>query len=176
LKIISFSDNHRLNIGLGVIGMLVIIAGTLLPLPTQKICYLIGGLFLLVSSILEKQLFFSLLQTVISFGALIAFAPISVFLKAASPICLSIIIIFYFIHRGLLHDRLHQIGCLGLIFIAVGYAISHPLVYFLGGLCLIIFSFGAFRRGIQLGLLWGILNAVFSFTSGVATYKSFFIK
>ncbi|WP_010598031.1 hypothetical protein [Rickettsiella massiliensis] len=67
--------NHYANIGLGVVGMLIIIAGTLTTsVYPQKICYLVGGLFLLLSSILERQLFFSLLQIVISSGALIAFA------------------------------------------------------------------------------------------------------
>lgn len=169
--------NHYINIALGVIGMLIIITGTLLTsLYPQKLCYLIGGLFLLASSILERQLFFTLLQIVISSGALIAFAPLAPFYKALLPISLSIIVIIYFIQAGMLTDPLNRLGCLGLIFLAIGYAITHPLVYFLGGLCLSFFSFAAFKRGIQLGLVWGILNTVFAVTAGIATYKLFFLQ
>jgi hypothetical protein len=167
--------NHYVNIGLGVIGMLIIISGTLLTsLYPQKLCYLIGGMFLLVSSILERQLFFTLLQIVISAGALIAFAPLAPFYKALVPIILSIIVIIYFMQIGSLSDPLNRLGCLGLIFLAIGYAITHPLVYFLGGLCLTFFSFAAFKRGIQLGLVWGLLNAIFTITAGIAAYKLFF--
>lgn len=168
--------NHHINIGLGVIGMLVIITGTLItPLQTpQKLCYLIGGLFLLLSSILERQLFFTLLQIVISSGALIALAPITPFYKALVPISLSIIVIAYLIQAGMLKDPLNRLGCLGLVFLAIGYAITHPLIYFLGGICLTLFSFAAFKQGIRLGLVWGVLNAVFTITSGIAVYKLFF--
>lgn len=167
--------NPSLNIALGVIGMLVIITGTLIiSLPAQKLCYLLGGLFLLLSSLLERQLFFTLFQIVISSGALIAFAPVPAFYKILLPISLSILVTAYFIKQGKLKDPLNRLGCLGLIFLAIGYAITHPLVYFLGALCLTIFSFAAFRQGIRLGLVWGILNAVFSLTAAIATYKIFF--
>ncbi len=169
--------NHHINIALGVIGMLIIITGTLItPLQQpQKLCYLMGGLFLLLSSILERQLFFTLLQTVISSGALIAFAPIAPFYKALVPISLSIIVIIYLIKQGMLKDPLNRLGCLGLVFLAIGYAITLPLIYFLGGVCLTLFSFAAFKQGIRLGLVWGILNAVFAITAGIATYKMFFL-
>ncbi|MES2998168.1 MAG: hypothetical protein V4700_02475 [Pseudomonadota bacterium] len=167
--------NHQVNIGLAIIGMLIIIAGTLItPLQPQKLCYLTGGLFLLLSAILERQLFFTLLQLIISSGTLIAFAPLTSFYKALVPICLSIIVIVYFIKTGKLHNPLNRLGCLGLIFLGIGYAITHPLIYFLGGVCLTLFSFAAFRQGVRLGLVWGLLNAVFTVTAGIATYKFFF--
>lgn len=168
--------SHSINIALGVIGMLIIITGTLVTsLPTQKSCYLVGGLFLLLSSLLERQLFFTLFQIVISSGALIAFAPIPALYKTLLPIGLSISVITYFIKQGKFKDPLNRLGCLGLIFLAIGYAITHPLIYFLGALCLTIFSFAAFKQGIRLGLVWGILNALFSITAGMATYKVFFV-
>ena len=168
--------NHSINIVIGVIGMLIIIMGTLITsLPTQKLCYLFGGLFLLLSSLLERQLFFTLFQIVISSGALIAFAPIPAFYKTLLPISLSILVIVYFIKQGKFKDPLNRLGCLGLVFLAIGYAVTHPLIYFLGALCLTIFSFPAFKQGIRLGLVWGILHAVFSITAGIATYKIFFL-
>lgn len=167
--------NHYVNIGLGVVGMLIIIAGTLItPIYPQKICYLVGGLFLLLSSILERQLFFSLLQVVISSGALIAFAPLPLFFKALVPISLSVFILLFLFKKGLLNDNWNKVGCLGLIFLAIGYAITYPAVYFLGGICLTLFSFAAVRNGVQLGWIWGCLNAVFTLTSGMALYRLFF--
>jgi hypothetical protein len=38
-----------------------------------------------------------------------------------------------------------------------------------------ISSLGAFKKGIRLGLVWWILNAVFSITAGIATYKTLFL-
>jgi hypothetical protein len=109
--------NHSINIVLGVIGMLIIIMGTLITsLRTQKLCYLFGGLFLLLSSLLESQLFFTLFQIVISSGALIAFAPIPTFYKTLLPISLSILVIVYFIKQGKFKDPLKRLGCLGLVF------------------------------------------------------------
>ncbi len=167
--------NHYANIGLGVVGMLIIIAGTLTTsVYPQKICYLVGGLFLLLSSILERQLFFSLLQIVISSGALIAFASIPRFFKALVPISLSVFVILFLFKKGLLDDIWNKIGCLGLIFLAIGYAITYPAIYFLGGLFLTLFSFAAVRKGVMLGWIWGCLNAVFTLTSGIALFKLIF--
>lgn len=164
--------NHRLNIAITVLGMLVVICGNLIPdLTMQKTYYLSGGLLLLVSALLERQTFFIILQSIISVGTLVAFAPLSPALKAAVPLALSIAAIIYFAKQGWLKDGLTVLGCVGLMMLATGYSITHPLVYLLGASALTIYSFGAYRRGVAIGLMWGILNSMFVATAGIALYR-----
>lgn len=166
--------NHQFNIALSVIGMLIIIVGNLITdLAMQKVCYLSGGVCMLISAGLERQLFFTVLQLIISIGALTAFIPLLPTVKAAIPLVFSVIAIFYLANKGLLKDRLSILGCVGLIILAIGYAITHPIVYWLGAMVLTIYSFIAYRRGVTIALLWGILNAVFVVTASVAVYRLF---
>ncbi|WP_010598030.1 hypothetical protein [Rickettsiella massiliensis] len=90
------------------------------------------------------------------------------------PISLSVFVILFLFKKGLLDDIWNKIGCLGLIFLAIGYAITYPAIYFLGGLFLTLFSFAAVRKGVMLGWIWGCLNAVFTLTSGIALFKLIF--
>jgi hypothetical protein len=166
--------NHHFNIALSVIGMLIVIYGTLLvDLTLQKQCYLSGGFLMLISAMLERQTLFAMLQFIISTGALIAFAPFASLVKALVPLGFSVIAIIYFAKQGLLKDKLTLLGSAALIVLAIGYAVSHPLVYLCGAILLTWYSFGAYRRGIALGLLWGILNAIFVVTSSIAVYRVF---
>jgi len=163
--------NHYFNILIGVIGMLVACYGNLLNFSdTQKWCYLVGAILLLISSLLERQVFFIALQIIIASGAAIAFAPISLFLKAAVPIILSVTAISYFIISGQFKDRLIALGCLGIAMLATGYAISNPIAYLLGALILMVYSFLSFRRGVTVAIIWTILNAVFAATALHAVY------
>lgn len=165
---------HRLNIALSIIGMLVIIVGNLITdLAIQKACYLSGGICMLISASLERQLFFTVLQLIITIGALTAFIPLLPAVKAAIPLVCSVIAIFYLANKGLLKDRLSILGCVGLIVLAMGYAITHPVVYWIGAMILTVYSFIAYRRGVTIALLWGILNAVFVVTASVAVYRLF---
>lgn len=166
--------NHRINIAIGVLGMLIVIAGNLIAnLVIQKTCYLSGGILMLASAVLERQIFFIILQCIISAGALVAFASLSHALKASVPLILSVMAIIYFAKKRLLKDWLTMLGCVGLILLATGYSVTHPVIYLLGAVVLTIYSFGVYRRGVELGLLWGILNAIFVITAGVAVYRLF---
>ncbi len=162
------------NLSLGVIGLTLIIIGNFLPpLLVQKELYMLGSVFLLTSSILEKHTFFVILQVVVLAGTIIAFAPIGAVFKAAVPIGLSIIAIIYFITQGMLKDLHSIVGIIGLVFLAAGYAISNPIIYLLGGFFLAIYSFISYRHGHKIGLIFFILNVVFTCTAGVAVYHMF---
>lgn len=170
----SVIGNHYFNIALSILGMFFVIVGTLvMDVTLQKNCYLVGGISMLLSAALERQAFFVVLQSIISVGALVAFLPIASVLKAAIPLCLGVIAIICFARRKMLQDWLAVLGCVGIILIAAGYAIAHPLVYFLGAVVLTIYSFAAYKRGVAIGLLWGILNVIFAITSSVAVYRLF---
>jgi len=172
----TYFNKHRLNVGISIIGMLIIIYGTLLTdLAQQESCYLSGGILMLISAALERQTFFVILQSIISVGALVAFTSFTPMIKAAIPLGLSVIAIIYLVNQQLLNDKLSITGCIGLISIAAGYAIAHPVVYLVGAIVLTIYSFGAYQqRGSTIGLLWGILNTVFSVTTSIDVYRLFF--
>lgn len=164
--------NHYCNIAIGVLGMLIASYANLLSHgDTQKLSYLISAVLLLLSSILERQKFFIALQIIIVSGTLIAFAPIGVFLKASVPILLSMFAIIYFIATGQWKDRVTGFGCLGIAILAVGYAVTNPVIYFLGAFILAIYSFISYRRGITIALVWAILNVMFAITAAVGIYK-----
>ena len=163
--------NHKINIAIGVFGMLIACyANFLVPSNLQKLSYLIAAILLFTSSILERQKFFIILQIIIIVGTAIAFTSFSTPLKALFPITLSVLAIIYFFLDGKLHDRLTLLGCLGIILLATGYAITNPIVYFLGSLVLMVYSFISYQRGVTIALVWAILNALFTVTSLVAVY------
>ncbi len=166
--------NHYVNLAIGILGMLVASYGNLVhQLDTQKWCYLIGAILLFFSSFLEKQKFFIALQIIIGAGAAIAFSSYPPLYKAAVPISLSIVAIIYFIITKQLKDPLTAFGCIGIALLAAGYAITNPIIFFLGAFVLMIYSYGSFRRGIGIALLWAILNALFCITAGSAVYRMF---
>src|SRR5687767_14918757 len=100
--------SHRFNVFIGVVGLLLAIMGNLVPPHSlaQKWLYFISAVLLLLSAILERQLFFIVLEIVIVAGTAIAFTPLTLAWKAGLPILLSIAAIVYFIKQGLLRDGL----------------------------------------------------------------------
>jgi len=158
--------NHFVNIAIGVLGMTVIIYGNFVSSVTpQKICYLLGGLFMLTTALLERQQFFSVLQVIIVAGTAMALTWFHPAIKASVPILLGVVGSAYFLRRGELKDPLAIVGCSGILFIAVGYAISLPVIYFLGGSALAIYAFSLFFRGERIALLWAVLNTLFALTA-----------
>jgi len=160
------------SIGIGTIGMIGIIAGTFLqPTVTQKLCFLLGGLLMLVSSIIERHKFLTVLQIVTVSGASMAFTPFTVGQKMIVPIGLTVLSLIAFAVKGELKDRLTLLGSVGLGCLAVGYATSNPILYFLGGVFLAIYAFASYFKGVKIALLWAILNSVFSVTAGMAAIR-----
>jgi len=158
--------NYWVNLVIGIIGMAIACYGNLLPYSeTQKTCYFVGALLLLISSILEKQLFFIVLQIIITSGTGIAFAVWIPTFKATIPIILSLLAIVYFTKRGQLQDKTTILGIIAIAVLAAGYAVTKPFVYFLGAVLLMAYSFISFKQGIKIALLWAILNAVFAITA-----------
>ena len=92
---------HQITFPSAIIGLLITIAGNFFDISVfKKLCYLIGTLFLLTPAILEKNTFFSILETILIIGAIIAFFPISFFWKSSIPISFGIFAAFYFGFTG----------------------------------------------------------------------------
>jgi hypothetical protein len=165
----------QLPIIIGIIGFILTIAGTfLLPGNSQKVLFLLGSIFLFYSSFLEKHMFFAILEVIVLAGTLIAFAPVSMVLKAGLPIVMSILAIILLISRGMLKDPENILGFIGLLLLAIGYAISNPIVYLISGVLLAIYSYFSYRRGARIALLFMILNSVFAITSAFGIYRLYF--
>ncbi len=168
----SHFGSHLLNVIIGVIGMLLVIYGTLLPVGTpQKAYYLIGAGLMLVSAILERQQFFIILELIIVAGTAIAFAHISNLYKEALPLALSFAALTYLGFRGELKDKLTLFGGMGIIVLALGFAITNPLVYLVGGALLTVYSYFSWKRGVRIAIIWAVLNAVFVLTSVSDVYR-----
>lgn len=167
--------NHRFNLFLAVIGLLLATYGNFLPFTnTQKYVYLFASIFLLASSILERQLFFVLMQIVVLSGTTIALLSIHSFFKLLVPFSFSMIACLSFAATGALKEHATKIGCIGMVLLALGYAVSHPIIYLLGGASLTVYSAIAYKRGVDVALVFAILNAVFTVTASVAVYHRYF--
>jgi len=160
----------------GIIGLVLAIIGNLLSVPLmQKFFYFSGGSLLLLSAILEKNKFFSILQTIMVAGVVFSFLPLGMVIVAGIPVVLSLVAMVYFVVTGEFKKRVTILGCLGLLFLAIGCATLNSIMYFLGGLFLIVYSWIVYRQGARIGLLFCILNAFFAFTAAISVYKHYFL-
>lgn len=157
---------HRITFAMAIIGLLITIAGNFYHSNFKtEWCYLIGALILLVTALLEKNLFFSVLETILSVGAAIAFFHISPTLKTSVPIVLGILAAIYFSLNGELRDYLTWLSVIGVIIVTCGYALVNPAICMSGGAVVTTYSFCAYRRGETIALAFGILNSVFTVTA-----------
>ncbi|MGD9152755.1 MAG: hypothetical protein PVG30_03740 [Gammaproteobacteria bacterium] len=157
---------HQITFTLAIIGLVITIAGNFFDVSiTKKLCYLIGALLLLVTALLEKNTFFTILEIILSIGAAIAFLPISHIWKSGVPICLGTLAATYFSFSGQLKDYLTWLSVIGVLICTWGYAVTNPIIYFCAGLIITVYSFCSFRRGETIALIFGILNSVFTLTA-----------
>lgn len=166
--------NYNLtNLSVGIIGMVLATYANLLPQMSllQKSFYFIGAVLMLVSSMLEKQRFFTALQLVVVGSTAIAFAPLALSIKTGFSVTCSVIAILYFIVTGQCKDKLTAFGCLGIAILAIGYAVTNPIIYLLGSIALFIYSLLSYRQGVKIAIVWVIMNIVFSITAGIAVWK-----
>ncbi|MGE3920740.1 MAG: hypothetical protein AB7F64_07370 [Gammaproteobacteria bacterium] len=162
----------KLSLILGILGMLLCIYSNLLTSGSllQKTNYFISSSLLMSAALLERQMFFIILQIVILGGTIAAFMPFGPGIKAILPIALSIAGLSYLVKLGSLKEFYAIAGCIGLVLLAAGYAVSNPFIYFFGGLLLSYYSFVSYHRGVSIALLWAILNAFFTVTAAIGIY------
>lgn len=154
------------SIQIGILGLLCAIIGNLYPATMlQKHLYLAGGVLLFISALLEKQEYFIALEVVVIVSALLAYLPGHDPLKMFTPVLLSLVSFAYLYHRGMLSSSLNYVGVAGLLLLGLGYATLIPLIYFAGGVVLTIYSTASYFKGVNIAILWAILNLVFSITA-----------
>jgi len=154
---------ERFSLAVGIIGMCLLILGNFVPpSPLRQLCFVTGALLMSLTALMRGDVFFSTLQFVVVAGALLSFAPFSALLRALIPIGFSLIGVGYFIYRKVYTHKNMITGTLGMVILAIGYALTHPLIYCAGGACLAIYSWVAMKQGNPIAWLWFVLNIVFT--------------
>lgn len=157
---------YQITFSMAIIGLIITIAGNFFDVSVaKKLCYLVGALILLAAALLEKNTYYTILETVLSIGAGIAFFPISFMWKSIIPVSLGVLAAAYLGATGKLKDHLTWLSVVGLLVATWGYAVTTHYIYFLAGAIITTYSFLAFRRGERIALAFGILNAVFTLTA-----------
>lgn len=162
----------NLALVIGIISMLFSLSGSLIEngVFLQQTLFLIGASGLLATAIMNKQKMYIALQGVIIPGALIGFFEIPAdykYLILAFPVFIAFAYLLYI--KYFKSDIWGFVGSLGLIAIALGFAVnsgSHPFLFnlslFLGGLFVAIYSaIGFFHYKIRITMLWLVLNVLF---------------
>ncbi len=151
----------------GILGMLLIILALLCgPTQTQRYLFLLGAMGMTLMAILEHHKLFIGLQLVIVSGTLTAFLPAGELIKGSIPILVSLPVLYILYTKGFLDTGRRYLGALSLIILGVGYAAQHPLIYFLGGLLVSIFSLLELLSGFKPALIWLALNLIFTSLAG----------
>ncbi len=154
---------NYINLSISIIGLVMIIIGALLsPTITQKTLFAGGCVFLFTASCIEKATFFAILQVIVLLGTAIAFFHISITAKLIVLGVVSIIALVYLYKRNFIQTFIDIVGSAGLLLLAFGYAVSNPFVYLFGGLFLAIYSYSAYKKGVKIGLIFAILNVIFT--------------
>lgn len=165
---LNFTRDQKINLSIGIVGSILLICGNLLTRDfdtAKKLCYLLGSVVLLIMSVREKSVFFTALQVIVLTATALVFLSISPILKAGVPIGLSLLSAIYFGSRGEMKDSLTWWSMVSIVLLALGYAVANPIIRLVGGISMAIYSFLAFRRGVVVGLLFGVLNIFFVLTA-----------
>ncbi len=148
---------------IGLAGMFITILGVIqTDLWLQKSCFLTGAILLCITAHIERHRLFFWLEVVIVIGTLMAFTNTSDATKASIPIIFGAIIFLMLYKQKAFTPAYQWLGGIGLLMLAVGFAIVHPLVYLAGGIILTLYSWKDYQKGASIALIWLILNLVFS--------------
>ena len=168
----AYIGNHLVNILIGIVGLLIFIVGTLMPgSPHQRDCFLAGGILLSLSSFLEKNAFFTVLEGIIVIDAILTYFTKSNTLITIITVLMVILTIVIFAVKGSFKDKSLMVGTVGLIFLALGVGLLNPICYTIGGFVIVIYSICGIMRGLQIAWLFLILNAIFTVTSAIGAYE-----
>ena len=164
--------NHILNIIIGIVGLILFIIGTLMPgTYEQKYYFLYGAILLTISSFLEKNSFFTVLETIIVIDAVISFLGLSAVITSIITFIIIIITIICFAAKGEFKEKYLIAGTIGLIFLGLGVGINNPIFYTIGGFFVALYSLMSIFKGFQIAYLFLILNIIFTITSAIGAYE-----
>lgn len=161
------------DIIIGIIGLIIFCIGTVIPgNPHQIVVFFVGALLLTLSSILGKNLFFTILEGILSIGSLLTILSVAEDTKGVVIIILVLISIIFFAKKGMLKDKNYINGIIGLVFLVVGAVFSFPIGLVISGVFLSIFAWIVFKRGEKIGMVFFLLNVIFTITSLIGFIKT----
>ncbi|MCP4179129.1 MAG: hypothetical protein GY756_15320 [bacterium] len=168
----AYFGNHIVNIIIGIIGLALFIIGTLMPgTYEQKYYFLYGAILLTISSFLEKNTFFTVLETIIVLDAILSFLGLSAITISIITFIIIIITIICFAVKGQFKEKYLIAGTIGLIFLGLGVGINNPVFYTIGGFFIAIYSLLSIFKGFQIAYLFLVLNIIFTITSAIGAYQ-----
>ncbi len=166
--------SNRINLGVSIIGLILVIVGAMLPpIITQKVFFVSGAVCLLIASCVDRAEFFAFLNAIVLLGTVIAFFHVSVTFKLVLLGIAGVIALGYLFKREYIKTIIDILGCVGLLLLAFGYAVSNPFVYLFGGFFLTIYSYTAYKNGVRIGLIFAILNAIFTVMALIGILRLF---
>lgn len=148
---------------MGIVGMLIIIFGTLMKDPfTKNVFFLIGTSALTIYSIQIKHPLFTVMQWVILLGISLAFFPIDNQVKLAILGMTSGFGIASLSKQGKIKKNLNDLTGIGSILgLALGYATAAPIIYLFGGILATLYALLELKSGVKEAWVWALLNSTF---------------
>lgn len=166
--------DEKWSLVIGIIAMILIVIATLLEggSDIQKILFVIGVPVLGIIAYINKQKMFTVLQSVGTIGAMLAFFPtIPEVVRYVILIGAGLLGVAYlFKSKYYKKDKFGWLGTIGLLSIAAGLATSATLypMWFsaflgVGGLTVAIYStLNFFHYKVKIAIIWIVLNILFS--------------
>ena len=152
---------------IGILGMLVIITGSLLmPSLFKSVLFLAGPALLALTAWMNGNRLFMALQTVAISGALLGFFNLKMDTTIILILVCAILCIFWLYIAGELVKTENWIGIAGLVILSMGFASQHlsptgDALLLVASVLISIFSTIDLLRGRREAWLWLILNLFF---------------
>jgi len=160
----------RFSLPIGITAMILLVIGTFMPGGSlqQKVLFVIGAPTLGLTAYLNKQKMFTVLQAVVTMGAILGFfSTAPAILRYAIMLGSAALGIGYLIKVNYSkEDKWWPIGGLGLLGFAFSFAtnaIAYPVMFnlliIIGGILMAIYSaIGLFKLKVKIAAIWLILN------------------
>ncbi|WP_133131390.1 hypothetical protein [Legionella yabuuchiae] len=149
----------------GILGAFIIILG-FTQTPAQ-LYYVVGSGLLLLTAIYFKLTYFMGLESILLAGHGAILLGLGNVIQFVLPILLCIQLLVYYFLSGQLRNVFRWIGMIGIVLLSLGFTFTRVWVFFLGSLCIAIFSFYHVFRGRYVALIWATLNLFFALSTGL---------
>ena len=125
----------------------------------------LGAFCLFLTAILENLALLAMMQLILLAGAGAMLAHFNLIFRTALPILLSVQAILFFGLSGKLRDWETVLGCLGTLFLALGFCTHNPYISFVGAASVTGYAFSLYRGGNKPAIYWIALNSYFTIAS-----------
>lgn len=146
----------------GIAGLLMILCALLLfPVKDGASYYFFGALLMLSTAVLERHVFFIVLQIVVLTGTLLGLLEFPRWISLALLTFISIAAVLWCYLKGFLDRASNWLGCISLCVLAFSYAVALTSGFIVSGMGIAYFSYCDYRRGVKVALHWFFLNICF---------------